>query len=167
MRAGLAALTQQHGISTEPSFPFSWCSRPGNYKDVATGDFCSECKVSSVSPCRLCVGFVARHSNKHVAGCPRPLGTVAVPLSDPLSVLPHPAVVSLQQNMYMARPGATACQWCPKGYETLDTGNTECSACPVGFFNKATANVNDKRACVEAPAGSFVNTSAAYFFTLW
>ncbi len=70
--------------------------------------------------------------------------------------------------MYMARPGATACQYCPKGYETLDTGNTECSACPVGYFNKAPATaLTLGRACVEAPAGTFVNTSAAYFVTQW
>ena len=52
--------------------------------------------------------------------------------------------------------------------ETLDTGNTECSACPVGFFNKAPATaLTVGRACVEAPAGTFVNTSAAYFVTQW
>ena len=68
----------------------------------------------------------------------------------------------------MARPGATGCDWCPKGYETRDTGNTECTPCAVGYYNKATATENGgKPACIEAPAGTYVNVTAAYYTVPW
>lgn len=75
----------------------------------------------------------------------------------------------------MARPGATACSHCPRGYETRDTGNTECSPCAAGYFHKAaytddtytTNSGSTVSACKPAPAGTYVNTTAAYFTTPW
>lgn len=77
----------------------------------------------------------------------------------PPSLLP----CSVQQHTYMARPGATVCVVCPKGTDTQDEGNTECTPCSVGYYKK----VAGKTACGAAEAGTFVNTTGAYFTTPW
>ncbi len=69
----------------------------------------------------------------------------------------------LQQNLFMARPGASVCDVCPRGFETQDTGNTQCDPCAVGYYKR----VAGATSCIAAEIGTFVNTSAAYFTTPW
>ena len=70
------------------------------------------------------------------------------------------------RNMYAAAAGSTACLWCERGYTTESTGNTECDACPIGYYSakKATSSLTSN--CSPAPAGSYVNTTAAFAYTL-
>ena len=51
---------------------------------------------------------------------------------------------------------------CPKGHETQDTGNSECSPCAKGYYNSVVGT-----SCDPAPAGTFVNSTAAVVFTAW
>lgn len=71
-------------------------------------------------------------------------------------------------NKYQATPGATAnCVFCPKGKETRDTGNSECTDCPLGYYNPKVATQSTSPACVPAPAGTYVNTTGAFFASQW
>ena len=63
-------------------------------------------------------------------------------------------------NKFAAGSGSSDCEWCPRGYETVDTGSTECTPCAIGYYSAAAASSNTSN-CVAAPAGSFVNTTAA------
>jgi len=74
----------------------------------------------------------------------------------------------LQLNKFRSTPGATTdCTWCPRGKETRDTGNSECTDCAIGYYNPKTATSSDNPACIAAPAGTFVNTTGAFFATQW
>ena len=76
----------------------------------------------------------------------------------------------------MPKPGASkavgvadgGCIYCPKGTETQDNGNTECTPCAIGYYNPKQATVADiTPACKPAPAGTYVNTTGAFFATQW
>lgn len=54
-----------------------------------------------------------------------------------------------------------ACEPCSRGYSTQGEGNIACDPCPLGFYS-----ATEGSSCVEAPAGSYVNTTAAWAFTL-
>ena len=69
-------------------------------------------------------------------------------------------------NMYVAAAGSSACTWCARGYETHESGSTECTPCSIGYYSAATASQSSSSNCVAAPAGSYVNTTAAYAYTL-
>lgn len=76
----------------------------------------------------------------------------------------------LQVNSYRATPGAAAstdCTACPRGQETQDTGNSACTPCAVGYYNPTTATKGGSPACQKAPAGTYVNTTGAFFATQW
>ena len=68
----------------------------------------------------------------------------------------------MQQHFFSATPGAKSCSSCPKGHETQDTGNTECSPCAKGHYNSVAGT-----SCDAAPAGTFINRTAAVVFTAW
>ena len=84
-----------------------------------------------------------------------------------IAVSPGPASL-LQRNKYVNAVGATSdCTWCSRGYETQDTGNSECTPCSAGFYNPKTADQSTTPACIAAPQGTVVNTTGAFFASLW
>jgi len=65
-------------------------------------------------------------------------------------------------NKYQPASGQTSCINCPVGYETTNTANTECTPCAKGYYKNV-----EGMACLAAPVGTYVNTSAATTYTPW
>lgn len=70
--------------------------------------------------------------------------------------------VLLQDDEFRASPGGLTCDKCPKGYDTEGTGNYQCDPCQTGYFNGKPG-----MDCQAAPAGTYTNTSAAWFPIPW
>ena len=106
----------------------------------------SACLFACLLPCLPCPA-TGSYLDSPSASCP--LHSTALPLL-------------LQQHFFSATPGAKSCSPCPKGHETQDTGNSECSPCAKGYYNSVAGT-----SCDAAPAGTFVNSTAAVVFTAW
>lgn len=67
-------------------------------------------------------------------------------------------------NEFQPAPGQETCSPCAAGSETKNDANTECTPCSKGFY-KSTVGISNF--CVEAPAGTYVNTTSAKTFFAW
>jgi len=67
-----------------------------------------------------------------------------------------------EQHKYQPASGQISCINCPVGYETTNTANTECTPCSAGYYKNV-----EGIACIAAPAGTYVNTTAATTYTPW
>lgn len=144
--------------------------RPGSFlgaAEVATNNnTCSQCPVSVPAALPACLPAFQPTTclpapyvpNLHVCAAAALLLRQRADQCCP----PCPVLLLLQQHSFSAAPGAKACTACPKGQETQDTGNSECSPCAKGYYNSVSGT-----SCDAAPAGTFVNTTAAVVFTAW